>query len=94
MNPSKEEIVLSCGSNYLCNVLCSFLIKIESTRRSEIKEQAPQLTSLYCGGLSEAAIGGVLKACNFIKKRPQHRCFPVNIAKTTYVKKHLRTAAF
>ena len=20
-----------------------------------------------------------LKACNFIKKRPQHRCFPVNI---------------
>ena len=22
-----------------------------------------------------------LKACNFIKKRPQHRCIPVNIAK-------------
>ena len=22
-----------------------------------------------------------LKACNFIKKRPQHRCFPVNITK-------------
>ena len=22
-----------------------------------------------------------LKACNFIKKRLQHRCFPVNIAK-------------
>ena len=22
-----------------------------------------------------------LKACNFIKKRPQHRCFPVNIEK-------------
>ena len=22
-----------------------------------------------------------LKICNFIKKRPQHRCFPVNIAK-------------
>ena len=22
-----------------------------------------------------------LKACNFIKKRPEHRCFPVNIAK-------------
>ena len=22
-----------------------------------------------------------LKACNFIKKRPQNRCFPVNIAK-------------
>ena len=24
---------------------------------------------------------GVLQACNFIKKRFQHRCFPVNIAK-------------
>ena len=23
----------------------------------------------------------VLKACNFIKKRHQHKCFPVNIAK-------------
>ena len=27
-------------------------------------------------------------ACNFIKKKPQHRCFPVNIAK------FLRTAFF
>ena len=26
--------------NYLCNVLCKFLIKIESTWRWEIKEQA------------------------------------------------------
>ena len=25
-----------------------------------------------------------LKACNFIKKRPQHRCFPVNIVKFFY----------
>ena len=23
----------------------------------------------------------VLQACNFIKKRVQHRCFPVNVAK-------------
>ena len=23
----------------------------------------------------------IVKACNFIKRRPQHRCFPVNIAK-------------
>ena len=36
--------------NYLCNVLCRFLIKIESTWRREIKEQAPQVTLLYCGG--------------------------------------------
>ena len=46
------------------------------------------------------------KACKFIKKRPQHRCFPVNIAtflmfsceyceifKNTYFEEHLRTAA-
>ena len=35
--------------NYLWNVLCKSLIKIESTRRCEIKEQAPQLALLYCG---------------------------------------------
>ena len=35
-----------------------------------------------------------LQACNFTKKRLQHRCFPVNIAnfKNTYFEKHLRTA--
>ena len=35
-----------------------------------------------------------LQACKFTKKRPQHRCFPVNIAnfKNTYFEKHLRTA--
>ena len=34
--------------------------------------------------------------CNFIKKRLQHRCFPVNITKffkSTYFEEHLRTAA-
>ena len=34
-----------------------------------------------------------LKAFNFIKKRPQHRCFPVNIAKflrTAFFIEHLR----
>ena len=35
--------------NYLCNVLWKILIKIESTWRREIKEQAPQLTLLYRG---------------------------------------------
>ena len=35
--------------NYLCNVLCKFLIKIESTWRREIKEQTLQMTLLYCG---------------------------------------------
>ena len=25
---------------------------------------------------------GVLQACNFIKKRPQRNCFPLNIAKS------------
>ena len=45
------------------------------------------------------------KACKFLKMRPQHRCFPVNIAKflmlsceycriskNTYFEEHLRTA--
>ena len=35
-----------------------------------------------------------LQACNFTKKKLQHRRFPVNIAnfKNTYFEKHLRTA--
>ena len=35
--------------NYLSNVSWKFSIKIESTWRREIKEQAPQLTLLYRG---------------------------------------------
>ena len=47
--------------NYLCNVLLKFLIKIKSTWRREIKEQAPQL--IYCTVvvLSEAATGSVYR---------------------------------
>ena len=95
--------------NYLCNVSLKFLIKIKSTRRSEIKEQAPELTLLYRGRtvrgshrrcfirklflkilqypqetpLLESIFKKVadLSTCNFIKKRTQHRCFPVNIEK-------------
>ena len=29
--------------------------------------------------IKEAATGGILVFCNVIKKRLQHRCFPVNI---------------
>ena len=35
--------------NYLSNVSWKLLIKVESTLRCEIKEQAPQLTLLYHG---------------------------------------------
>ena len=35
--------------NYMCNVLCNFLIRFESTWRHKIKEQTPQLTLLCCG---------------------------------------------
>ena len=38
----------------------------------------------------------VLKTCNFIKKRLQHRCLPVKSAKflrTPIFKEHLRTSA-
>ena len=93
---------------YWCNVLCKFLIKIESTRKRKIKEQAPQLTLLWWDFqkqptkvfykknlflkisqylqetsvlefLFKKVVG--LKTCIFIKKKPQHRCFPVNITK-------------
>ena len=39
---------------------------------------------------------GMLKACNFDKKRLQHRCFSVKLAnfiKNTYFEEHLPTAA-
>ena len=43
------------------------------------------------GSLFNKFIG--LQACNFTKKRLQHRRFPVDIAnfKNTYFEKHLRT---
>ena len=31
-----------------------------------------------------------LQACNFIKKRLQHRCFPANIFKNSFFVEHLR----
>ena len=35
-----------------------------------------------------------LQACNFIKKRLQHKCFSVaKFLRSTYYKEHLRTAA-
>ena len=33
------------------------------------------------------------RACNFTRKRLQHRCFPMNISKNTYFEEHLQTAA-
>ena len=44
----KELFCHEVVKNYLCNVSWKFLIKIESTWRREIKEQAPQ-TLLYRG---------------------------------------------
>ena len=41
---------LSCHvivKNYLCNILCKFLIKIESTWRHKIKEQTANFTALW-----------------------------------------------
>ena len=35
--------------SYFRNVLCKFLIKVESTWRCVIKEHTPLLTLLYCG---------------------------------------------
>ena len=95
--------------NYLRNVSCKFLIKIESTWRREIKEETPQLILMhhvrtvrssrqrcYIRKLffkisqypqetpvleSNFKKGADLQACNFVKKRPKHSSFPVNIVK-------------
>ena len=49
IHASKKLFCHAIVKNYLCNVSWKFLIKIESTWRWEIKEQAPQLTLLYRG---------------------------------------------
>ena len=89
--------------NYLFKVLCKFLVKIESTWRREIN-QPPEVLVKISQYLQEAPVLESLfkkvpglKACNLIKKRPQHRCSPVNIVKifkTTYFEEHLRMAVF
>ena len=49
-------------------------------------------TSMLESPFNKAA---VLRACNLIKKRLQHGCFPMKFAKilNIYVEEHLRTAA-
>ena len=64
INSSKEEIVFSRDTvvkNYLCNVLCKFLIKMEAHGGVKSKNKHPNW--LYCTvvELSEAATGGIYK---------------------------------
>ena len=51
-------------NNYLCNIFCKFLIKIESTWRCNIKEQTSLLTSLYC----DRTVKSSYKRCSMKKK--------------------------
>ena len=64
----------------------SLLTKVRSSKRKCSMKKADLKTfaifTIFAG----------LQACIFIKKRLQHRCFPVNI-ENTYSEKQLRTAA-
>ena len=55
-----------------------------SHRRFSIKKAVLKNFTITTGntwvGVSKDVVG--LKACNFIKTRPQHRCFPVNLVKS------------
>ena len=51
-----------------------FYEKVVLNNFAYIHRETPVLESLF----NKVAVP---KACNFIKKRLQHRCFPVNIAK-------------
>ena len=59
--------------NYLCNVLCKLLIKIERTWRREIKEQAPTLTLLYCGRTPRRRRWSALWKKMFLKISQYHK---------------------
>ena len=70
---NKQLTLLYCdrtvrSSHRRCSIKKMFL------KISQYPQEAPVLESLF----KKVA---ALQACNFIKKRPQHRCFPVNIAK-------------
>ena len=53
-----------------------------SHRRYSIKKAGLENFAIWTGKqLSRSFFLIKLQACNFIKKRLQHRCFPVNIAK-------------
>ena len=100
--------------NYLCNVLCKFFIKIESTWRREIKKQTPQLTLPYRGRtirsshrrcsirklflkiLQYPQETPVLESATLLKMipTPVFSCEYCEIFNTTYLEKHLQTAAF
>ena len=64
----------------------SLLTKVRSSKRKCSMKKADlknfTIFTIFAG----------LQACIFIKKRLQHRCFPVNI-ENTYSEKQLRTAA-
>ena len=98
MSPIKEETVLLCDSKELFwNVLCKFLIKIESTWRSEVKEQASQLTLLYCGEAVRSSHWRCSEGLQLYLKKPPTQVFSCEYCKmfkTTYFEKHLQTAAF
>ena len=91
-------------NNYLCNVLCKFLIKIESMWRCKIKEQTPQLTLLTVVGLSEAATRAVLYKKKFLKilQYPQEtlvleslfKIFLKKVAGATLLKRDPNTGVF
>ena len=96
----------NCFVTWKQRIICAMwkcLIKIESTWRCRIKEQATQLTLLFCGRTIKCSHWSCCTRELFLKffaistgntcigvycrpsdqqKRPQHRCFPVNIAKS------------
>ena len=82
--------LLYCGrtvrSNHLrCSINKKLFLKI-----LRYPQETPVLESLF----KKVAC---LETCIFIKKRPQHKCFPVSITeflRVTYFEKHLQRAAF
>ena len=70
-------------STQLTLLFCGRTVR-SSHRRCSIKKAVLRNFAIYlgktCVGVSFLKSCS-LKACNFIKERPQRRCFPVNIAK-------------
>ena len=84
-----ETSQLICSANQLTGFYIRTLLVVKGLRKQQelvFRSSCPEASWIK-------ALLECLQACNFIKKRLQHRCFPVNIAKfsknifwKTYVK--------
>ena len=82
----KLILTLTGGDNFLQGQLSGyrFMLSRSSHQRCSVEKAVVKKFAIYTvktRPVLESLFNKVLQVCNFIKKRLQHRCFPMNIAK-------------